>query len=119
VESSPDEIVYSVSDSGIGISSDDLPHVFDRFWHRRQGSRARGNGLGLAITKGIVEAHGGRIWIVTSPGRGATFRFTIPLAPRSAEQHDTPVDLVPRSRASPRDERRTSREPTPHGRRVG
>jgi signal transduction histidine kinase len=70
-------VVVSVADTGPGIAPDALPHVFDRFW---QGAKARraGAGLGLAIAKGIVEAHGGTIAVESVPGRGATFTFTIP-----------------------------------------
>jgi CheY-like chemotaxis protein len=68
---------FSVSDAGPGISEDELPHVFDRFWQGRRQNRA-GAGLGLTIVKGVVEAHGGRIWVESRPGQGATFLFTIP-----------------------------------------
>ena len=68
----------SVRDEGSGIPADHLPHIFDRFWHSRGLSGKRGTGLGLAISMGIVEAHGGRIWAESKPGRGSTFRFTIP-----------------------------------------
>jgi signal transduction histidine kinase len=68
----------SVEDSGSGIRQEDLPHVFDRFWQARPTSRV-GAGLGLAICKGIVEAHGGRIWAESTLGRGTTLHFTLPL----------------------------------------
>jgi light-regulated signal transduction histidine kinase (bacteriophytochrome) len=73
------EILFSVHDTGLGISEQDLPHVFDRFW---QASHAKqmGTGLGLAIAKGIVEAHGGRIWAKSRLGSGSTFYFTLPKA---------------------------------------
>lgn len=73
------EVAFFVRDSGIGIPEDELPQVFNQFWHRHRGSRVRGTGLGLAITKGIVEAHGGQISVDSAPGKGTTFRFTIPL----------------------------------------
>ena len=69
-------VQVSVKDAGRGISEDDLPHVFDRFWQANRTSRA-GAGLGLAICKGIVEAHGGRIWAASILGRGTTFHFEI------------------------------------------
>ncbi len=70
-------VIVRVTDTGPGIAADELPHVFDRFW---QGAKARraGAGLGLAIAKGIVEAHGGTIFARSVPGRGATFTFTLP-----------------------------------------
>ncbi|WP_437590930.1 sensor histidine kinase [Sorangium sp. So ce1000] len=70
-----------VADTGAGIHEEDLPHVFDRFWQARKAGR-RGAGLGLPIVKGIVEAHGGRIWVESALGRGSTFFFTIPEAAR-------------------------------------
>jgi len=71
------EVVFHVADTGCGIAPEDLPRVFDRFW---QATRAgyQGAGLGLPITKGIVETHGGRIWVESSEGRGTTVSFTIP-----------------------------------------
>lgn len=73
------EIVFWVTDTGEGISPADVPRLFDRFWQARKGER-RGAGLGLSIAKGIVEAHGGRIWVDSAPGHGSTFHFTVPVA---------------------------------------
>jgi len=73
-----DEVVFEVNDTGPGIPPEKLSHVFDRFWQARDGDH-RGAGLGLAIAKGIVEAHGGRIWADSEPDDGATFSFTVPL----------------------------------------
>jgi signal transduction histidine kinase/DNA-binding NarL/FixJ family response regulator len=71
------ELHVSVTDTGAGISPEQLPHVFGRFW---QGDNAdtRGLGLGLTIARGIVEAHGGRIWVESKLGEGSTFHFTLP-----------------------------------------
>lgn len=79
------EVVVSVADTGPGIPAEHIPHVFDRFWQAKRAER-RGAGLGLPICKGIVQAHGGRIWAVSEPGRGSTFSFTIPTAPRGPER---------------------------------
>lgn len=70
---------FAVSDSGPGIAAEHLPHLFDRFW-KSDVSGKNGTGLGLFIAKGIVEAHGGRIWAANEPGRGTTFYFTLPIA---------------------------------------
>ena len=73
-------VEVAVTDSGTGIGSDDLPHVFERFYRADQ-SRTRsggGSGLGLAIAKELVESHGGRIWADSAPGQGSTFAFSLP-----------------------------------------
>lgn len=75
-ERSAGSAMLRVRDSGPGIPEEQLAHVFDRFWH---GSQGGGTGLGLSIAKGIVEAHGGRIWAESREGEGATFAFTLPL----------------------------------------
>jgi len=74
-----DGVVFSVLDSGKGISADQLPRVFDRYWQSSRTDR-QGAGLGLAIAKGIIETHGGKIWIESKPGTGTTASFTLPLA---------------------------------------
>jgi two-component system OmpR family sensor kinase/two-component system sensor histidine kinase BaeS len=74
------QLLITVSDTGEGISPDDLPYVFDRFY-RADKSRSRssgGSGIGLAIVKQLVEAHGGKVWVESQPGRGTTFGFTLP-----------------------------------------
>jgi PAS domain S-box-containing protein len=73
------DVVFFVADTGIGITAGDLPRLFDPFWQARKGER-RSAGLGLPIVKGIVEAHGGRIWVESTPGHGSTFHFTVPVA---------------------------------------
>jgi signal transduction histidine kinase len=87
-EARRDEVVFSVEDTGPGISTADLPHVFDRFWQAAAGAGRLGAGLGLPITKGIVEAHGGRIWVESTAGQGSTFYFSIPTGrPEEARPH--------------------------------
>ena len=73
------EVIFRVADTGSGIAPENLPRVFDRFWQATSTNR-QGAGLGLPITKGIVEAHGGRIWVESTPHRGTTFSFTVPKA---------------------------------------
>ncbi|NGY64634.1 HAMP domain-containing histidine kinase [Lentzea sp. NEAU-D13] len=78
-----DGVVISVADTGAGISEEDLPHVFDRFW-RADKSRTRstgGSGLGLAIVRKLVEAHGGSIGVTSTTGRGTTFTLRLPELP--------------------------------------
>jgi signal transduction histidine kinase len=72
------QVRFSVTDSGAGISPENLPRVFERFW---SGGKCRGcAGLGLAISRAIVQAHGGEMTVDSQPGQGATFTFTLPLA---------------------------------------
>ncbi|MBI1944276.1 MAG: GAF domain-containing protein [Deltaproteobacteria bacterium] len=71
------EVTFWVSDSGPGIPPEDLPRVFDRYWQASPKSKV-GAGLGLAIAKDIVAAHGGRIWVESTLGQGSAFAFTVP-----------------------------------------
>jgi signal transduction histidine kinase len=75
-----DEVEFSVADSGPGIDCADIPRIFVRYW-QAAGQKRHGLGLGLAIAQGVIHAHGGRIWVESELGRGATFRFTLPRAP--------------------------------------
>jgi signal transduction histidine kinase len=70
---------FSVSDNGSGISSEDLTHVFDWYWQSPKGTKS-GAGLGLAIAKGLIEAHLSRLYVESVPGTGSSFWFTIPAA---------------------------------------
>lgn len=73
------EVLFWVKDTGPGISSEHLPHLFDRFWQATKTDR-RGAGLGLPITKGIIEAHGGQVRVESEIGKGTTFTFAVPTA---------------------------------------
>jgi signal transduction histidine kinase len=84
----PDRVTLSVSDQGPGIPAVDLPHVFDKFY-RRDRSRPSGIGLGLWISRGVVEAHGGQLTVTSLPGQGSTFSLTIPIhAPEDGNRLD-------------------------------
>jgi signal transduction histidine kinase len=74
-----DKVLFFVADTGRGIDSNHLPRLIDRFWQARDDDRRKGVGLCLPIVKGIVETHGGGIWVQSSPGRGSTFFFTMPV----------------------------------------
>jgi signal transduction histidine kinase len=76
-------VMIEVRDSGTGIAAEDLPFVFDRFWQSRRTNRS-GAGLGLAIARGIVLGHGGKIWIESSAGAGTLVRFTLPMRESAA-----------------------------------
>jgi signal transduction histidine kinase len=77
-----DTVVIKVSDTGVGIPADQLPHIFDRFSRieRAETKHTIGTGLGLSIVKGLVEAHGGEIWVESEEGQGTCFTFTLPVA---------------------------------------
>jgi signal transduction histidine kinase len=73
------EVVFAVIDSGPGIPDDVRGHIFEPYW-RAENATYKGTGLGLAIARGIVDGHGGRLWIESGSGAGATFLFSIPAA---------------------------------------
>jgi PAS domain S-box-containing protein len=80
VRDEPEHVVLSVEDRGAGIPEEQLVHVFERYVHRERRSGG-GLGLGLAISKAIIEAHGGTIWARTTLGAGSTFSFSLPRVP--------------------------------------
>lgn len=91
---SDEEALFWVADTGPGIEPSFSTHVFDRFWQERK-ARGRGVGLGLPIVKGIVEAHGGRVWVESEVGAGTTFFFTLPLGrPAAAARSSEPARFV-------------------------
>jgi two-component system phosphate regulon sensor histidine kinase PhoR len=73
-------VLFSVSDTDIGIDEEDLPRIFERFYKADRSRSGGGTGLGLAIARHLVEAHGGIIWAESEVGKGTRFNFTIPLA---------------------------------------
>jgi signal transduction histidine kinase len=83
-------VVFEVVDDGPGIPPDNMSHLFDNFWQARTNDR-RGVGLGLAIAKGLVEAHGGKIWVESKVDHGSTFSFSLPTAGAFADKAETLV----------------------------
>jgi len=91
------EVCIAICDTGPGISPQDVPHLFDRYWQAREGTRS-GTGLGLSIAKAMVDAHGGRIEVETSLGHGSCFTVCLPRihertegAPHAAEAAERPT----------------------------
>ncbi|MCK9519974.1 MAG: HAMP domain-containing histidine kinase, partial [Dehalococcoidia bacterium] len=80
----PGIVQVTVSDTGGGIPAEDVPHLFERFYRSSNGNAhgRKGHGLGLAISREIVRAHGGDIWVTTEQGRGTAFVFTLPAVPQ-------------------------------------
>jgi two-component system phosphate regulon sensor histidine kinase PhoR len=76
---SENSVLVKVSDTGIGISKEDLPRIFERFYKADKARAGEGAGLGLAIAKHVVQEHGGNIWAESNEGKGSTFFFTLPL----------------------------------------
>ena len=95
VNDAADMLVITVSDNGIGIPASQLPHVFNRFSRveREAIQHTVGTGLGLYITKGLVEAHGGQISAQSQEGEGTCFTFTLPLAPQYQDDDTLPDSL--------------------------
>jgi signal transduction histidine kinase len=91
-----DQIVVEVSDEGIGISAETLPHIFDRFYHLdKSGDQLfEGLGLGLAITKQVIEQHKGRLEVSSAPGKGSTFTIWLKATKGSSDGHAESTTLV-------------------------
>ena len=83
-------VVFQVVDDGPGIPPDSMSHLFDTFWQARKSDR-RGVGLGLAIAKGLVEAHGGKIWVESTVDHGSTFSFSLPTVTALADTTETVI----------------------------
>jgi signal transduction histidine kinase len=80
------ELLFSVSDTGVGLPPDKVSAIFEAFVT----TKPQGTGMGLSISRSIVEAHGGKLWAASGSGRGATFRFSLPI------QGDKPNPRGPR-----------------------
>ncbi len=91
------EARVSVADSGVGIPADRLDRIFEKFYRvdNELTRQVRGTGLGLSICRELVEAHGGRIWVESTPGRGSTFFFTLPFARETAPEATAPPIPTP------------------------
>jgi two-component system, OmpR family, sensor histidine kinase KdpD len=82
-------IHVEVADRGPGVAVQDAERIFEKFYRAREGGG--GVGLGLTICRGIVRAHGGRVWVETRSGGGASFRFTLPLDPAFGDGETAPA----------------------------
>jgi two-component system, OmpR family, sensor histidine kinase KdpD len=92
----PGAVEISVHDDGPGIPREHQLRLFDKFYRVYPSTAAPGAGIGLAISKGLVEAHGGRIWVESEPGSGTTFHFTLPLPPPAQAQSRPPeIEMTP------------------------
>ena len=89
------ELLVQVTDHGIGISKEAMPHLFERFYQVDSSAtrNASGSGLGLYITKQIIDAHGGRIWAESKLEKGSTLSFTLPLYQSEGDSHEQEIEL--------------------------
>ena len=89
VKTAPNNLTFEVEDTGIGIASEDLPHLFDKFYRgkQREARAQHGSGLGLAIVRSIAEQHSGRVWVESQLGRGSKFQLQIPLIQQKEKPH--------------------------------
>ncbi|MDD3926275.1 MAG: ATP-binding protein [bacterium] len=79
-EAYPERLQISIVDRGMGITEEEMPYIFDRFYRTREAARTEGLGLGLYVTKKLIEAHGGDLWAESRAGEGSAFRFTLPVS---------------------------------------
>ncbi len=108
VERHADEVIFSVSDTGLGIAAEDISRLFTEFQQLNSGTDRQhgGAGLGLAISRRFVELHNGRIWVESQPGQGSTFYFALPLRSQQLAASATPTDWTEISSQSPGNEGR-------------
>jgi two-component system, OmpR family, sensor histidine kinase KdpD len=91
VQHGEESVTVSVADRGPGVPPVDMERIFDKFYRvlsTEKAARTTGSGLGLAVSRGLIEAHGGRIWVENRPGSGAIFRFTLPLRKAEGIKHE-------------------------------
>jgi signal transduction histidine kinase len=93
------EVCFSVRDTGIGIPDDAIPHLFERFWQKKEHA-AGGTGLGLFICRGLVEAHHGRIWVTSRLGEGSDFQFVLPAVDDRIGRGTTQPEAAPSAGAA-------------------
>jgi two-component system sensor histidine kinase KdpD len=99
VERKGDPVRVAVAEHGPGNPADKRERIFDKFYRLQSKPGIRGSGLGLAVSRGLVEAHGGRIWAEDNPGGGARFVFELPIEP--PVEHAPPVTAPPARRVAP------------------
>jgi signal transduction histidine kinase len=87
VEVKDGNLLVQVIDRGVGIAQEAMPRVFEKFYQTEEAAKVEGLGLGLYISKQIIEAHGGRIWATSKVGEGSTFGFTLPLGQAGGDSH--------------------------------
>jgi signal transduction histidine kinase len=98
------DLVVSVADSGPGISQQDLPHIFEKYYRAKGAQKREGLGIGLYSTRLLVQAHGGRIWVDSTPGKGTTFYVALPPVPpvKGRAEAGSPVGASSAARPSMR-----------------
>jgi signal transduction histidine kinase len=82
---------FTVEDTGVGISPDHLPHIFDRFYRVPSADPEKGLGLGLSFVSWIVKAHGGVVTVESEPGKGTRFTVALPAGPMDLEPRESPA----------------------------
>jgi len=85
-KASEKSVIIYVTDQGPGISEDEQAHIFDKFYRGSRGQHLKGTGMGLAIAREIIRAHGEEIWVRSNPGQGSEFWFSLPIAPPGSSE---------------------------------